>query len=285
MPPNTSRAVVCPECARLVAASEPVCPFCGASRPAGGGLDGLLRRLFGLPFEYAVIVVCAALYLLSLALDPAAVSFGGGIFGVLRPSTESILALGGSGAYPVFGLGNWWTVLSATWLHGGLIHILFNMLWVRQLAPAVASAYGTARTALIYVGSGACGFILSSVMGAWFGGLPSFLRGATLTIGASASIFGLLGAVVYFGRRHGFGAAARQAWTFAVVLFLMGVILPGVDNYAHLGGFLGGYLGAQLLAPTRAESRTDRLAAAVALVASVVAVLWSFLDAVSVSGL
>lgn len=285
MPPNTSRAVVCPECGRLVAASEPVCPFCGASRPAGGGLDGLLRRLFALPFEYGVIVLCAVLFLLSLALDPSAIAMRGGLFGVLSPSPRSLLVLGGSGALPVFGLGRWWTVLSATWLHGGLIHILFNMLWVRQLAPAVASAYGTARTALIYVGSGVCGFLLSSFMGAWFGNLPSFLRGATLTIGASASIFGLLGAVVYFGRRHGFGAAARQAWTWAVVLFLMGVILPGVDNYAHLGGFLGGYLGAQLLAPTRAESRTDRLAAAVALLASVAAILWSFLDAASISGL
>lgn len=285
MPPNTSRAVVCPECGRLVAASEPVCPFCGASRPAGGGLDGLLRRLFALPFEYGVIALCAVLFLLSLALDPSAIAMRGGLFGVLSPSPRSLLVLGGSGALPVFGLGRWWTVLSATWLHGGLIHILFNMLWVRQLAPAVASAYGTARTALIYVGSGVCGFLLSSFMGAWFGNLPSFLRGATLTIGASASIFGLLGAVVYFGRRHGFGAAARQAWTFAVVLFLMGVILPGVDNYAHLGGFLGGYLGAQVLAPTRAESRTDRLAAAVALLASVAAVLWSFLHAASISGL
>lgn len=285
MPPNTSRAVVCPECGRLVAASEPVCPFCGASRPAGGGLDGLLRRLFALPFEYGVIVLCAVLFLLSLALDPSAIAMRGGLFGVLSPSPRSLLVLGGSGALPVFGLGRWWTVLSATWLHGGLIHILFNMLWVRQLAPAVASAYGTARTALIYVGSGVCGFLLSSFMGAWFGNLPSFLRGATLTIGASASIFGLLGAVVYFGRRHGFDAAARQAWTWAVVLFFMGVILPGVDNYAHLGGFLGGYLGAQLLAPTRAESRTDRLAAAVALLASIAAVLWSFLHAASISGL
>ncbi|MGH9379880.1 MAG: rhomboid family intramembrane serine protease [Thermoanaerobaculia bacterium] len=282
---SSSRAVVCPECGRLVAASEPVCPFCGASRPAGGGVDGLLRALFGLPFEYVVIAVCATLYLLSLALDPSAIAVRGGLFGVLAPSPRSLLALGGSGALPVFGLGRWWTVLSATWLHGGLIHVLFNMLWVRQLAPAVAGAYGAARTALIFVGSGVCGFLLSSFMGAWFGGLPSFLRGATLTIGASASIFGLLGAVVYFGRRHGFGAAARQAWTWALVLFVMGLLMPGVDNYAHLGGFLGGYLGARLLAPTRPESRTDRLAAALALFASLAAVLWSFFDTATLAGL
>ena len=57
---------------------------------------------------------------------------------------------GASGAYPVFGYGRWWTILSAGWLHGGALHILFNMMWVRQIGPAVADIYGAGRMVIIY---------------------------------------------------------------------------------------------------------------------------------------
>ena len=59
--------------------------------------------------------------------------------------------------------GRWWTVLSASWLHGGVLHILFNMLWVRQLGPATAEIYGPGRMVIIYTVAGAVGFTLSSV--------------------------------------------------------------------------------------------------------------------------
>ena len=272
-------AVVCPECGRLVGADEARCPFCGYARPAGGSLDGQLRKFFALPFEWVVIVVCTIFFLASLALDPSNIGRGG-LLGFLAPSPRSLLILGGSGALPMFGLGRWWSVLSATWLHGGLLHILFNMLWVRQLAPPVARVFGTARTVLIYVAAGALGFLLSSVAGAYLGFMPSFLQGATLTIGASASIFGLLGALVHFGRHHGFSAAAQQAWTWAVILFLMGFVFRGVDNYAHLGGFLGGYAASWALNPIHPERPAHRLAAGVALFGSIAAVIWSFVDSI-----
>ena len=62
----------------------------------------------------------------------------------------------------MFGLGRWWTVLSASWLHGNLLHILFNMMWVRDLGPATADVIGPARTVVVYVVAGVCGFTLSS---------------------------------------------------------------------------------------------------------------------------
>lgn len=275
-------SVVCPECGRLVGSSEPRCPFCGYARPAGGSLDGFLRQFFTLPLEWVVIVVCSVYYVASLALDPSNIG-GGGLFGLLSPSPRSLLILGGSGALPVFGLGRWWSVLSASWLHGGLIHILFNMLWVRQLAPPVVRVFGTARTALIYVIAGALGFLLSSFAGAFMGFMPGFLQGATLTIGASASIFGLLGAIVHFGRHHGFSAAARQAWTWAVILFLMGFVFRGVDNYAHLGGFIGGYVASWMLNPTHPERPAHRLAAGIALLGSVASVVWAFFDSMKLT--
>ena len=70
--------------------------------------------------------------------------------------------LGSSGAIPVFGYHRWWTFLSAGWLHGNLLHIAFNMMWVRQLAPATAELYGAPRMVLIYIVSSVTGFFLSS---------------------------------------------------------------------------------------------------------------------------
>ncbi|MFQ5350701.1 MAG: rhomboid family intramembrane serine protease, partial [Thermoanaerobaculia bacterium] len=236
---------------------------------------GHLLRGLGEDFGFVKLTIgaCAVLYGLSLLADPASIS-ARGMLGMLSPGTESLVRFGASGAVPVFLLDRWWTVLSASWLHGSLLHILFNMLWVRQLGPATARLYGPGRMVLIYVVGGAAGFILSSTIGAFLPGLPGFLRGARLTIGASASIFGLLGALVYYGRR-GPSAVGQQAWSWALVLFLFGFLMPGIDNFAHLGGFGGGYLTAAWLNPLKPESQEQLVGALIALAASAVAVLAS----------
>ncbi|MDP2627751.1 MAG: rhomboid family intramembrane serine protease, partial [Candidatus Rokubacteria bacterium] len=106
-------------------------------------------------------------------------------------------------------------------------------LWIHQLAPAVEQAYGRSRLVLIFTGGGVLGFVLSN----W--------AGVGTTIGASGAVFGLLGAMAAYGRSRGglFGVAVfRQYWQWAVVLFVMGFLMPGVNNFAHAGGFVGGYL-------------------------------------------
>jgi len=177
----------------------------------------------------------------------------------------------------VFGLGRWWTVLSAAWLHGGPLHILFNVLWIRQLAPETAQAYGPARMVIIYTAAGAVGFLLSSLVGAFLPFLPRFLGGAGFTVGASAPIFGLLGAIVHYGRRRGSSAVGREALGYAVVLGVFGFVMPGIDNWAHLGGFAGGYSVARWLDPWR-EERVDHVVAAFAcLVGTALAIAASLL--------
>ena len=273
---QTSGSVVCPACGRLVGVNEPRCPHCGRVSPSLWGWGHLLRGLgddFG--FVKLTIGACAVLYVLSLLANPRAIS-AHGLFGMLSPGTESLLRFGASGAVPVFRLDRWWTVLSATWLHGSLLHILFNMLWVRQLGPATARLYGPGRMVLIYVAGGVAGFLLSSSVGAFLPWLPGFLRGASVTIGASASIFGLLGALVYYGRR-GPSGVGQQAWSWALVLFLFGFLMPGIDNFAHLGGFVGGYLTASWLNPLQPETQEHLVGALVALAASALAVLASWL--------
>ena len=261
-------SVVCPGCNRLVGAGESRCPFCGRAAPGMFGLQRSLRgieSLLGLwPF---VGWVCGALYVAALITDPQ--GFNAGAF--FAPSDERMLAFGASGAVPVFRLGRWWTLLSAGWLHGGLLHIGFNLYWIRMLAPETAELYGAGRMVIVYTISSIVGFLLSSVMGAF---LP-FLGGAGLTVGASAPILGLLGALVYYGRRVGSSIVGRQAWYYAIFMIAFGFLMRGVDNWAHLGGFAGGYLGGMLVDPRQPETGNQVSVAVVCLILTLASIVAS----------
>lgn len=269
-------AVVCPSCGSLVGVNDPQCYTCGRRNPGMFGFAPVLRAL-GRDFGFVPIVigVCSVLYAASLLLSGGQIG-GRGLFSMLSPSGESLFVFGASGSVPVFRFGRWWTVLSAAWLHGSLLHILFNMLWVRQLAPAVADLYGPARLVIVYTIAGIVGFALSSIAGQYLGFLPiPQLRGANLTVGASAPIFGLLGALVYYGRRTGSSVVHSQALGYALMLGIFGFIMPGIDNYAHLGGFAGGFYTARFLDPLHPERGDHMAVALVCLAATAAAVLWS----------
>jgi len=277
-----SGSVVCPSCGSLVGVNDERCYTCGRANPGLWGFAPLVRRL-GNDFGFVPLVMwgCSGLYVATLLVSGESIQMNG-LFSFLSPSVKTLFLFGASGAVPVFGFGRWWTVVSASWLHAGLLHLLFNMLWIRQLGPAAADIYGAARMVIIYTVAGIAGFLLSSVAGAVFGSLPiPVLRGASFTVGASAPIFGLLGALVYYGRRSGSSLVSGQARSYAITLFLFGLIMPGVDNYAHAGGFLGGYLCAQILDPLKRE-RGDHLFVAFACLAiSVLSVVASILYGIS----
>jgi hypothetical protein len=99
--------------------------------------------------------------------------------------------------------------------------------------------------------------------------------GARSSVGASAAIFGLLGALVYYGRRGGSSAVSSQAWTMAIFMFVFGLIAPGIDNVAHAGGFGGGYLAARLLDPLKPERVTHMLGAVICLALSMLSIVAS----------
>ena len=275
---QTSGSVVCPSCGKLVGVRDARCASCGRPYPGMWGYAGLLRRLGDdLGFVQVVTFGCAALYVASLLADPSNIG-AGGLFGLLSPSRASLVVFGAAGPGPVVQLGRWWTVLSAGWLHGGLLHIAFNVLWVRQLGPATAVLYGPGRMVIIYITSSVVGFVASSL--AVFAPAPlAFLLGGGhplgITVGASAAIFGLLGALVHYGQR-GSSQVGRQAWGYAIVLFAFGLFMQGIDNWAHLGGFAGGWLVSRWLDPLRPERGNHLLAALLCLVASAVAVAASF---------
>jgi rhomboid protease GluP len=269
-------SVVCASCGSLVGVNDEKCYSCGRRYPGLWGFGPVLRR-FGNDFGFTTVIVygCAALYGVSLLLTLISGGnlLGGSLFSIFGPNNFAAVALGASGATPVFGFGRWWTLLSAGWLHGGVLHILFNVMWVRQLGPAVADMYGDARMIIIYTISSITGFFLSSFLAA-YAAIP-FLSGGSLTLGASAPIFGLLGALVHYGRRGGSSLVGSQAMNYAITMFVFGLIMPGIDNAAHLGGFLGGFLSAKWLDPLKPERMDHFVGAALCLLVTVIAIIAS----------
>ena len=273
---QTEGAVVCTSCGTLVGVRDATCLNCGRRNPGLWGYAPLLRRLGqDLGFVSLITTACGVLYVLTLLMSGQRPRMGG-LFSMFSPDTISLFLFGASGAVPVFGYGRWWTVLSAGWLHGGLLHVVFNMMWVRQLAPATADIYGPGRTVILYTVAGVCGFVASSCAGILLASVPlPMLRGAQFTVGASAAIFGLLGALVYYGRRSGMSAVRSQAVGYAIMLGVFGLIMPGIDNFAHAGGFVGGYLAGRIMDPLQSERLDHLLIALVCLAASALAIVAS----------
>jgi rhomboid protease GluP len=267
---KTEGSVLCTSCGVLVGVNDPACYNCGRRNPGMWGFAPALRSL-GNDAGFVPIVIggTAILFVLSLILSRQ------GLQVMLQPSGQILYLLGASGAFPIFSEGRWWTVLTAGWLHGGILHIFFNVMWIRQLGPEIGKLYGPGRMVIIYTVAGITGFALSSVLGLF--SIPFF--GAGLTVGASASIFGFLGALVYYGNRTGSRHVREAGVQYAIFMGIMGFVLAGVDNAAHLGGFIGGYLTSMILDPLKPE-RVDHLAIALAcLVASLIALVWSVITA------
>jgi rhomboid protease GluP len=275
---QTSGSVVCVSCGYLVGVKDDRCYHCGRRNPALFGFAPALRSL-GHDLGFVPFVTGFCLILYAVTLIWGGVSLGGGLFGTLSPTSESLFVFGASGALPMFKFGRFWTPLSASWLHGGLLHIAFNLYWIRQLAPDVGELYGPGRMVIIYTVAGVVGFSASSFAGHFLPFLPWPLSGADLTVGASAPIFGLMGALVYYGRRGGSRHLHGQAVSMALFMFVFGLIMPGVDNYAHAGGFGGGYLAARLLDPLKPEQINHIAIAVGCLLLSVLAVIVSVVHA------
>jgi rhomboid protease GluP len=168
--------------------------------------------------------------------------------------------------------GWWWTLLTAQYLHGGILHIFFNVMWIRNLGPTVEQAFGPARAFVIFNVGGVLGFLVSNLLA----GSP--------TIGASGAIFGLLAALIVYSRRRGIGHLSVQLWQWALILFAFGFFMSGVNNWAHAGGFAGGWIAASMLTPSdeRREGRGVQLLALLLIAATLIGFALSF---VTVTGI
>ena len=274
--------MLCSSCGVLVGVNDDRCYNCGRRSPGLWGFAPLLRSLGrDLGFVPFIIGTCVIVYVLTLIASKGMLSQGGAL-SFLGPDPRALLLFGESGAVPIFIYHRWWTVLSAAWLHAGLLHILFNMMAVRQLAPPTAEFYGAGRTVIIYTAGSIVGFALSSCAAVFLPALP-FLHGSAYTVGASASICGLIGALLYYGHRTGSAIVRSEATRFIIMIAVYGLIMPGIDNYAHAGGIGGGYLVAMLMDPMKPERGDHILVALICLalsIGSIVVSVFTVLQAV-----
>ncbi|ABK16600.1 rhomboid family intramembrane serine protease [Syntrophobacter fumaroxidans] len=234
------RSILCPNCRRLISTDETSCPHCGLSRPGSRWRNNLWTGNFFSSHQLVrtIIFINAGMFVLSLIIAPSSAGFSMNPLNFLSPGSRSLLLLGATGRIPIDQFDRWWTLLSASYLHGSILHILFNMMAFSQIAPLIVHEYGASRTLAIYTLSGIGGYVLS------------YFAGTAVTLGASAAVCGLIGAALYYGRSRGgqFGQLVyRQVSGWVIGLFIFGFLFPGIDNWAHGGGLLTGILAGFVL--------------------------------------
>lgn len=169
----------------------------------------------------------------------------------LAPSTDTLKYLGASGTFNIDGYQAWWSLITANWLHGSLLHIIFNMMALRTVVPLVIKEFGISRMFSIYTLSGMAGFYMS------------YIGDVQLTIGASSGLCGLIGAALFFGKVRGGdwgNLVFKQTSHWVISLAIFGFFVPNINNWSHGGGFIAGILVALIFGYTerRRESIFDQ---------------------------
>jgi len=214
----------------------------------------------------SIITLNVLYFALSLILSGASGGF-------LSPGQTSLMLLGATGSYPIDHFGRYWTLISANYLHGGILHIIFNLMALKQIAPWATNEYGSSRMFSIYT------------LGGVFGYVVSYLAGVSFTIGASAAVCSLIGALLYYGKSRGgaYGNSVyREVSGWVISLFIFGLLFPGINNWGHGGGIIGGIILGALLGynERRRENHFDQALALLCGLATVGALGWALLGAV-----
>ena len=269
-----NKAILCPRCRRLIGSQETVCSWCGASRAnplwmVVAWTHGALGDDWVVP---ALIIVNIVFYVLSLMLTRHQTMTPNPL-SLLAPGETSLLLLGASGTVPVNEFGRFWSFLSANYLHGGILHIVFNMVALRRIAPLVIQEFGISRMFTIYTIGGIGAYMLS------------YMAGVQFSIGASAAICSLIGSLLYYGKSRGgaYGAEVfREVGGWLASLFLFGLIVPGINNWGHGGGILCGIFLGMLLGynERRRETLLHRYLAISCVLATIVCLIWAVIVAV-----
>jgi rhomboid protease GluP len=287
--PKQMRPQLCPACGTLVGATATKCHQCGASmRFSFAAASKSLGRWMPQtsPVTYAVLTICCVMFGLSMVITARMQGFtspGGGPLGMLTNlggiATQVNYRLGAS--LPLaYNFGQPWRFITAIFLHGSILHIVFNMWVLMDIGPMVEELYGSARYLFLFVASGAAGYLLSSAVG-------------NLSVGASGSLLGLIG--VLLAATTGRKSLAAQSLRSALIRWLvyigvLGLIMRSTDNFAHLGGLAAGYLLGRIM-PDRqpadlAERKRANLlgwVAGAAVFASFAFMVWNYLQNAPIS--
>ncbi|MDO5569305.1 MAG: rhomboid family intramembrane serine protease [bacterium] len=147
--------------------------------------------------------------------------------------------------------GQYYRLLTSVFVHGGFVHLLLNMYAIYIIGPQIENFYGKGKYLFIYLFSGICGSLLSISFN------PN-----TVTLGASGAIFGLLGAMLYFGYHYRtfLGNAIRsQIIPIILINLIIGFTMTGIDNAGHIGGLIGGIVAAIAVGVKHKSSKAEKI--------------------------
>jgi rhomboid protease GluP len=192
-----------------------------------------LSGIFSGPAPVTTVLLVANLLMFGVEWMATTADGGGGGLSILGSMGGfSTYRLGASFGPAIFDLHEWYRLVTAMFLHGGLIHIGLNMMTLMQLGPALEELYGSARYLFLYVVTGAVGFLLSAATG-------------HLSLGASGALLGIVGAMLAVTSKRGgsYMRELRSRLTSSVVMLFVIGLLPGIriDNWAHGGGLAAGF--------------------------------------------
>lgn len=146
--------------------------------------------------------------------------------------------------------GEIYRLITAAFVHANVLHIFFNMYALYALGPQIEKFYGRKRYLLIYLGSALLGSLLSIVLT------------DNVSVGASGAIFGLFGAMLYFGYKYRAtldGFLRSGIIPVIVINLLLGFMIPGIDVYGHIGGLLGGLVLSYAFGVVNKENKKDKI--------------------------
>jgi rhomboid protease GluP len=222
----------CPACRALIDAGEELCPYCGAQVDRRSVREVRLARqdVPGALTGY-LIGICVLFFLLEMVASLGALGSQGLWRALLNVPGEILFNMGARATGRILVAGEWWRIIVPIFLHGNFIHLLFNGMALMQVGPLAEQAYGRPRFILIFILSGAFGFLLGA-----------FLSPTSISIGASGSLFGLIGAAGVYGHRRGdsFGRMIRGIMVQWGIYALLFGLLIRADNAAHVGGLVAG---------------------------------------------
>ncbi len=252
--PSVARPRLCPACGTLVGSSAGRCHQCGASltfslAAASRSLSKLLPQTT--PVSYGILGLCCILYGVSLLITINRSGFQapsgglGALFGLGGISGTVLLRMGLSGP---FDLAQPWRLITAIFLHGSLLHIGFNMWVMMDLGPTIEELYGSARFLFVFIVTGVSGYLLSSTTG-------------NFSVGASGSLLGLVGLLLALTTgRHNIAMRMlrSQLLYWLAYIVVLGILMPGIDNYAHAGGFAAGFVLGKVMADRQPADVIER---------------------------
>jgi membrane associated rhomboid family serine protease len=234
------RPKLCPACGALVGIHATKCHECGTSlRFSLAAVSKSLAGIFGEHAPVTTALLVANLLMFGVTyLAMIAEGQAGGLRILWGMSSEALIRLGASYPYLIFYQHEWWRLITAMFLHGGLIHIGFNLMVLWDFGPPLEELYGSAKYLFFYVITGAIGFLLSAGVGHF-------------SIGASGAILGLIGLLLAVTTKRG-GAYMSQLRSHLissiVILFALGFFMGIVDNWAHFGGLASGFVLGKIFA-------------------------------------